>query len=367
MGNPARLNHWGAPARWALAAGLFGCALAGRFLLIGALPPQGFPFLTFFPAVLLAAFLCGLWPGLGVALASMLSAWYWFILPGEAFVPLAQGDAIALVFFVCILVVDCVVLHVMNRGTMLLKERERELGEADRQKDLFIATLAHELRSPISAVLMAARVVQRESTPETRVARASQMIRRQGEQLARLVDDLLTATRLRTGKFDLRLDTIELRQVIDTALEAMQADANAADRELTLSVSDQPMTTRGDAPRLAQCLTNLLHNAVKFTGHGGTIHLSAMPEGESLVIVVSDDGEGIGAAALERIFQPFVQEAGERMAQGLGLGLALTRDIVVAHGGTVHARSAGKGRGTQVEMRLPRLLTAAVPGGTRAP
>ena len=352
--NPARLNHWSGLGRWSLAGALFASAISARFLLIGVLPAEGYPFLTFFPAVLLAAYLCGLRPGLAVAAASVLAAWYYFI-PPDGFSSMGRGDTIALVVFAFILGIDCVVLHFMNKATMLLRQREEELREADRQKDLFIATLAHELRSPISAVLMGARLVERVSAQSAQALQASRMIQRQGTQLARLVDDLLTAARLRTGKFELRLDTVDVKLVLDAAVEAVSGEVQASGRVLSVNVSDDAMWTRGDAHRLVQCVSNLLQNAIKFTSHGGHISIDARPIGDQVLLAVSDDGEGISPAAIGTVFEQFMQETGAKSGQGLGLGLALTRQIISAHGGSIAASSSGKGMGTQVEIRLTRL------------
>lgn len=352
--NPARLNHWSGLGRWSLAGALFVSAMSARFLLIGVLPAQGYPFLTFFPAVLLAAYLCGLRPGLAVAAASVLAAWYYFI-PPDGFSRMGRGDTIALVVFAFILGIDCGVLHIMNKATMLLRQREEELREADRQKDLFIATLAHELRSPISAVLMGARLVERVSAQSPQALQASRMIQRQGTQLARLVDDLLTAARLRTGKFELRLDTVDVKLVLDAAVEAVSGEVQASGRVLSVNVSDDAMWTRGDAQRLVQCVSNLLQNAIKFTSHGGHISIDARPIGDQVLLAVSDDGEGISPAAIGRVFEQFMQETGAKSGQGLGLGLTLTRQIISAHGGSIAASSLGKGKGTQVEIRLTRL------------
>ena len=143
--------------------------------------------------------------------------------------------------------------------------------------------------------------------------------------------------------------------MVHAAVEAISTEVHAGARTLSVSVSEEPMSTSGDFQRLAQCLSNLLHNAVKFTPPGGHISVNAHPLGDEVLIVVKDNGEGISPAAIGRVFERFMQESGERSVQGLGLGLSLTHEIIAAHGGSVVASSPGKGKGAKFEIRLPRI------------
>ncbi|MEM8513560.1 signal transduction histidine kinase/ActR/RegA family two-component response regulator [Massilia sp. MP_M2] len=349
---------------------LFLVALAARFMLVDLLPARGFPFLSFFPAVLLAAYLAGLGPGLLAAFLSTWAAWAFFMGPRLAPAAMAHSDLIALVFFALILVVDCLVIERMNlamrklraTGTRLresedaLVARQAELSEANRQKDVFIAMLAHELRNPLAPILSAAQLIAMRAGDDAGVARAAAIIRRQGLQLTRLVDDLLDASRIHSDKLTVQQAPADLRDVIASALETSAPLIETSRSAFELVVPAQPIPVLVDSTRIAQCVSNLLHNAFKFTPEPGRISLHVSLQSDRTVSIrVTDTGRGISPDMLPRLFDMFTQEgrSGSDGNSGLGIGLALTRDLVLRHGGTLGAHSDGPGLGASFDITLP--------------
>jgi CheY-like chemotaxis protein len=178
---------------------------------------------------------------------------------------------------------------------------------------------------------------------------------RQLHHLIRLVDDLLELSRISRGKIDLRMEDLDLRRVIDSALETSRPLVDKGGHRLGVTLRDQPLCVRGDPVRLAQVLSNLLNNAARYTDDGGHIDLDAHAENGEAVLTVSDDGSGLSPEALQGVFDMFTQaDASDTRAQhGLGIGLALVRNLVEMHGGVVNARSDGPGCGSSFEVRLP--------------
>ena len=366
------------PMRYALAVALFAIALVARFSLVNILPARGFPFLSFFPAVLITTWLVGLGPGLLVAALSTLAAWGFFMGPTVALWHMERSDLIALVFFAGILVVDCIVIELMNSAMSQLRAtsqklrqsqqelmaREAELREADRQKDVFLAMLAHELRNPLAPIRSAAQLIAAIDPKDDKVKRAAAIIARQSGQLTRLVDDLLDVSRIQSSKLTLQLADIDLRQVIDGALETCQPLIEAAGHRFSASLPATPVPVRVDAVRIAQCVSNLLNNAIKFTPDGGCIALAVtLLDDATVAISVSDSGRGIAPAMLPKLFGMFAQEhaSGMNGNSGLGIGLALTRYLVTQHGGAIEAHSDGPGTGARFEIVLPLAQDAPVP------
>ncbi len=601
---PGTLDGQPAVLRYGFSAAAFVLALWGRFALIGLLPPTGYPFLTFFPAVLVTAYCAGLGPGLLASAASVVAAWYWFVTPTASF-DLAVPDLIALVFFAAILVVDCVVLHLLRRamarvaasrlalaegeqrlrqvldglqvnawlldpagrvvevnrvplatagqrrehvlgrpwsdsvgwagdaaarararalvdraaagetvredvrageatldlqleplrdgegrvvalvaGAVDVSERVRAVGalrdseerfrlvadnlpqlawmaepdgaitwynqrwydytgttfeqmqgwgwksvhhpdhleqvtakfvahlaagevwedtfpmrgkdgswrwflsralplkdaegrvlrwfgtntdvteqraieqslrEADRQKDIFLATLAHELRNPLAPIRSAGEIVRLSTHGDERLARAAQIIERQSAQLARLVDDLLDLSRIRSGRMSLRLEDVDLHDAIEGTVETWLPQLQAAGQHLLIEVPPGPLPVRLDVARAIQCMGNVLHNASKFSPPGSRIALEVARVDGWARVTVRDPGQGMPADLVPRVFDLFVQESHSGLAghTGLGIGLALTRHLVEMHGGAVRARSPGRGQGSEVELDWP--------------
>ena len=236
-----------------------------------------------------------------------------------------------------------------------LNAANEQLREADRQKDEFLATLAHELRNPLAPIRSAAEVIRLRNPADEAVQRARTVIERQVLHLTRLVDDLLDISRITRGTVHLRHETLDLCAVVQSAIDSVQSTIEAAGLRLTHQSEHPPIPVRGDATRLVQCVINLLTNAVKFTPTGGAISVRVAREGSTVSVEVSDNGSGIPAGSLERIFELFVQErpSGLHGNSGLGIGLALTRKLVLLHGGSVQAASAGPGQGSTFRIELP--------------
>jgi PAS domain S-box-containing protein len=234
-------------------------------------------------------------------------------------------------------------------------EAARALAErANRAKDEFLAMLGHELRNPLSAIGSAVAVLQRLGHADLRGTRAGQIIARQTQHLARLMDDLLDAGRVMTGKVALERRAMDLLAAARRAVATLRA-AGVTERH-TVSVDGRPAWVNGDATRLEQVVTNLVSNALKFTPAGGTIRVWVGVEGDAAVLRVSDSGVGMDPALLPRIFDLFVQgdQPPERASGGLGIGLTLVRQLVELHGGHVEATSPGPGQGSVFTLRLPR-------------
>lgn len=241
-------------------------------------------------------------------------------------------------------------------------QAEASLRRADRQKDEFLATLAHELRNPLAPIRTAVELIRRSNPADTTVQRARTIIERQVMHLSRLVDDLLDVSRISFGTIELRQETLDLGNAAVSAVDSIGPTVEAAGLTLEQRIGPSPVLVRGDATRLVQCILNLLNNAVKFTPRGGHIALRVGQEGPMAVVEVSDSGNGILSDNLERIFELFVQEqpSGFGGNTGMGIGLALTRKLVELHGGSVRASSAGSGQGSTFRIELPAVAAAVI-------
>jgi signal transduction histidine kinase len=245
----------------------------------------------------------------------------------------------------------------------MLKEvqtREEALRLADRRKDEFLATLAHELRNPLAPIRNALYLLQAGEGNPGAGAEARAVIQRQLAQMVRLVDDLIDVSRITTGKLALRRERVELRSVARNALEAVEAMIRARGHALHVELPPPGVYVNADPTRLAQVFLNLLNNAAKFTDPGGRIDFSvALLDGE-LVARVRDNGIGIAPAMREEIFDMFAQadRSLERSTGGLGVGLSLARRLVELHGGSIQALSEGLGRGAEFVVRIPMQLDA---------
>jgi PAS domain S-box-containing protein len=231
---------------------------------------------------------------------------------------------------------------------------EEALKDADRRKDEFLATLAHELRNPLAPIRSTLQLLRR-SGPAVDAKPLHEMMERQVNHMARLVDDLLEVARITEGKIELRKVDIDLAQLISTAIETSRPVIDAAEHRLVVQLPDEPLTVHADEVRMAQVFSNLLNNAAKYTERGGTITVAVGREGGEVVASVADTGVGIPPDMLPRVFDLFTQvnDAGGRAKGGLGIGLTLVRNLVEKHGGRVEAFSAGAGRGSRFIVRLP--------------
>jgi signal transduction histidine kinase len=236
-----------------------------------------------------------------------------------------------------------------------LRARAEALAETDRRKDEFLAMLAHELRNPIGAIANASYLLENFGPTDPQMARPVAIIRRQIQHLVRMVDDLLDVSRITRGKVELRRQRLDLAEVLQQAAEASRPLAEAKGQTLRVELPAEPLPLDGDATRLEQVVSNLLRNAVKFTEAEGIIELSLRREASRAVVRVRDDGIGIPADLLARVFDLFAQgEQGlDRSGAGLGIGLTLVKSLVEIHGGSVEARSDGPGTGSEFEVWLP--------------
>lgn len=229
-----------------------------------------------------------------------------------------------------------------------------QLREADRRKDEFLATLAHELRNPLAPIRNGLQIL-RMSKDEAMSANVRDMMDRQLSHLVRLIDDLLDVSRISEGKIALRRGLISAQSAIDSAVEGSKPLIEGGKHRLTLDVPDEPVWLSADPIRIAQIISNLLNNAAKYTPQGGELRLAAAVEQGGVSISVTDNGIGIAPDMLPRIFDLFTQvdHRKEQAQGGLGIGLALVKQLVAMHGGTVKAESAGLEKGSTFTIWLP--------------
>ena len=249
-----------------------------------------------------------------------------------------------------------------------LRDRTEELLGADRRKDEFLAMLAHELRNPLAPLRNVVHLLDSPRAAEPAfVANLLPMMRRQIDHLVRLVDDLLDAARISQGKITIEHKVVEIMPSLRAAIESLEPLLKARGHRLELDMQRQPLHVLGDATRLTQMFSNILHNAAKYTPNGGHIRMSLARDGDSAVVRVIDNGQGISPTLLPRIFETFIQDDQSlaRSAGGLGVGLALVRRLTQLHGGSVTAKSAGPGKGSEFKLRLP-LTDPAAAGAAEA-
>ncbi len=245
-----------------------------------------------------------------------------------------------------------------------VEERTEELGRAnatlrdtDRRKDEFLATLAHELRNPLSPIRNSLQILKMPRVDAAAVQQTREMMERQVEHLVRLVDDLLDVSRVMRSKIELRRERVELATIVARAVESAQPLLAGQGHQLEISLPPERLLLDADPVRLAQVVGNLLTNAAKYTEANGRIWLTARREGDQVVLSVRDTGIGINPDMLSRIFELFMQvdHAATRSQGGLGVGLTLVKNLVEMHNGTVEARSYGLGTGSEFFVRLPIL------------
>lgn len=240
------------------------------------------------------------------------------------------------------------------------RKAEDALRAADRNKNEFLAMLAHELRNPLAPLRNGLQIMRLAGNDGAVAAQAREMMERQLGHMVRLIDDLLDLSRISKGKIELRRERIELATVVHDAVESSRPVIEAAGHGLTVTLPSKPLAANADRIRLAQVVSNLLNNSAKYTPSGGRIRLTVERQGTDVVIEVADSGVGIPQDMLERVFDTFTQadRSLERCQGGLGIGLSLVRALVEMHGGTVEARSAGPGRGSEFVVRLSAIAPA---------
>ncbi|MEX0867965.1 MAG: PAS domain S-box protein [Pirellulales bacterium] len=248
-----------------------------------------------------------------------------------------------------------------------LRDVAARLSEADHRKDEFLATLAHELRNPLAPIRTGLEVMKHATDDPARMEAVRGTMERQMRQLVMLVDDLLDISRITRGKLQLRKSRVDLKEVVQTAVETAQPVIDEAGHELTVSLPETVVRLHADPHRMAQIISNLLTNAAKYTPAGGRVALTAECDAGHLTVTVEDNGIGIPAEKLEEIFEMFgqVDHPMQQSASGLGIGLTLVRSLIEMHDGTIEVHSPGTGQGSRFVVRLP--LSDEAEGGEAPP
>jgi signal transduction histidine kinase/ActR/RegA family two-component response regulator len=250
----------------------------------------------------------------------------------------------------------------LGREVAERKRAEESLRAADRRKDEFLATLAHEIRNPLAPMMNALSLLRREDLPPAARGKALGILDRQLRHVVRLIDDLLDVSRITTGKLSLQMSHVDLHQVLRSALELIEPTARGRRLQLHGAIGAAPCWLIGDSARLLQVFSNLLSNACRYTPEGGRIDVRAECDGNEARIDVRDTGVGIEPAMQERVFDLFEQgdKSLERGNTGLGIGLTLARQLVLLHGGSIGVASDGIGRGSTFTVRLPTAATSTI-------
>ncbi len=330
-------------------------ALLLRYLLNPLLGQQG-PYLILTLPIVVVAVYGGMGPALMATALGTSAGTYLFIDRGAGMREVLQPENVTrLLLFVAIGLAIGLLGEQLRRSRAALAEKLQQLNTADRAKDRAIAILGHEIRNPLSAIQSAQTVLQLAPHDEQKVAWAGDVIGRQVAQLTHMADDLLDLAAL-TRDGPPRKTPVDLLAVLRQAIEQTEPLFHKKGHRLHSDVGDSPVVVSGDHQRLVQVFANLLINAAKYTDPEGEIRVSVQPrESQRVAVVVSDNGVGLPTGAVEDLFEPFVQAPGaaSNAEGGLGLGLAIVRKIVIAHGGTVRAESAGLCLGSNFTVVLP--------------
>ena len=245
------------------------------------------------------------------------------------------------------------------------KRADQASRSASERKDEFLAVLVHELRNPLAALAAAAQTLEKTTHHRNAASLAVAMVRRQVDHMSRLLEDLMNAARITHGLMQLRLEPVKLQDAVREAVEATRHQIDSHQHRLTVQLATEPMYVRGDAVRLNQIIVNLLANSAKYTPMGGTINVRVTRVRHNAVLTVRDDGIGMSPEMLLKVFDMYSQanRAGDGASDGLGIGLALVKGLVELHDGTVEARSAGEGCGSEFVVSLPLTVPGEKSGG----
>lgn len=233
------------------------------------------------------------------------------------------------------------------------RQGRAEAEEINRTTDTFLATVSHELRTPVTAILGWSRLLRAEKLDPSKYSHGLETIERNARAQEQLINDLLDVMRIKTGKLQLHVDQVELSSVIDSVIDSLQPLADSKHIRLQRITTSKTAYVLGDQTRLQQVMWNLLSNAIKFTPRGGSVSVQLERIGSHLEVKVTDNGEGINPDFLPYVFEPYRQPDGSATGHGLGLGLAIVRQLVERHRGTVRAESSGKGQGSCLTVSLP--------------
>ncbi len=355
-------------AGYGVGAGSVAAALLLTLLLWNWSEPQATP--LFLAAVAFTAWRCGKYPSLFATFLAVLSIDYFFNPPLFTFEISVDNAVSAAVFAAAALLISWIdgerKTALRDRDRLLTSEREarRRAEEANRHKDVFLAMVTHELRAPLNTILGWTNLLGKGTLDAKKTRHAVAVIERGARTQAQLVEDLLDVSRIKTGKFHINARPIELRDVIDAAIQSV-APAIASKRiRLHRDFDREIGPVSGDAERLQQVVWNLLSNAVKFTREEGQIEICLTRAGMHARLKVYDDGAGIRPDFLPFVFDSFRQSDATDQAKhkGLGLGLAIVRHLVEAHGGTISATSAGENLGATFTVELPLLAEVCTSG-----
>ena len=251
----------------------------------------------------------------------------------------------------------------MTRLRDLLENRTNALVEADHRKDNFISVLSHELRNPLGAISNAIKLMARVGPDQPLNEKARVIIGRQTQNLSRLVEELLDVSRITSGRIVLKPEPVNMNELVLQCIDSLRASIEAHGHTVSTSLAAEPVWVEGDTLRLEQVVTNLLGNAIKYTPHGGRIHLTVEHDKETAILTVRDNGIGVPSDSIAHIFDQFTPQpkTAERFAEGgLGIGLSLVKSLVTMHGGKVVASSAGEGQGTEFVVTLPLLVESVI-------
>jgi signal transduction histidine kinase len=256
-------------------------------------------------------------------------------------------------------------LEVIQKKDIERNDLLQKSQESNRIKDEFLATVSHELRTPLNAMLGWLQIIRTTKMDPAALDRAMASIERNAQSQARVVEDLIELSRVVTGKLQLKTKPLDVRTVVDASLDVVRTAAQAKGVALKPALTTSAVVVSGDRDRLQQVVWNLLSNAVKFTDTGGTVSVELTADERSCSIVISDSGIGIASEFLPHIFERFRQadQSTTREYGGLGLGLAIAKEITELHGGVLKASSAGRGQGSRFTLTLPRLVAAESPAG----
>lgn len=331
-------------------------AVLSRWLL-NPLLDHRLPFATMYPAIAVTVWFGGGRPAFLAAVLGFIAV-NRLIIETEPATPLSLQGVGGIAGLVVYLASSAIVIFfgcAMRAAQERAEKSQQALKKADRKKDDFLATLAHELRNPLAPIRNALEILKRATDDRSQAEQARRIMERQVQQMVRLIDDLLDISRITRGKLQLRKERMALADAVANAVEEARPLIEAAAHELTVTLPEAPIYLDADPTRLAQVVSNLLFNAAKYTTKGGHIWLIVERTGGEAVLSVRDTGIGIAAEHLPHIFKMFSQATPvlERSQGGLGVGLALVQGIVELHGGTIEARSSGIGMGSEFIVRLP--------------
>ncbi len=331
------------------------------------------PYTTFYPAVMLTGLCCGLTWALATTALSALAASFWLSPLGRPLITEANDLTGMALFLLVSSLISWLAARVREHRRELERAAEerqklfaaeqvarKEAERANRAKDDFLAAVTHELRTPLSSIVGWVQLVRRNALAKDELQTAMESIERSAKIQAQLITDLVDLSRVRMGKLRLEAKPVCLSDILRSATQTVLPSAKARGIDLVVSIRQSIGPVLADTDRLHQIVWNLLTNAIKFTPTGGSVRVTANDNAGDAELVVADTGEGIDASFLPMVFDRFRQEASGPHKGGLGLGLAITKELVELHGGSIRAASDGKGRGTTFTVVLPKLRVAAV-------